>query len=59
MVLLTLCFTSLRLDVLQMYDDTDQASSAMTDIDPFWDMRSNSERDKLDPFRDRDQFWRK
>jgi hypothetical protein len=42
-----------------MYDDTDQASSAMTDIDPFWDMRSNSERDKLDPFRDRDQFWRK
>jgi hypothetical protein len=44
---------------LQMIDDTDQASSAMTDIDPFWDMRSNSELDKRDPFRDRDQFWRK
>lgn len=43
----------------QMYDDMDQASSAMTDIDPFWDMRSSSERDKLDPFRERDQFWRK
>ncbi|WIA18005.1 hypothetical protein OEZ85_009492 [Tetradesmus obliquus] len=43
----------------EMYDDTDQASSAMTDIDPFWDVRSNSERNKLDPFRDRDQFWRK
>ncbi|KAF6262994.1 kinase-like domain-containing protein [Scenedesmus sp. NREL 46B-D3] len=43
----------------EMYDDMDQASSAMTDIDPFWDMRSSSERDKLDPFRERDQFWRK
>lgn len=30
----------------------------MTDIDPYWDFRSE-EKDKLDPFRERDQFWRR
>jgi hypothetical protein len=46
--------------LLQVYDDQDQVSSAMSDIDPFWNMRgSTTERDRSDPFRDRDQFWRK
>lgn len=39
----------------QMYDDNDQVSSGMRDIDPFYDMNS----DRRDPFRDRDQFWRR
>jgi len=46
-------------ELLQVYDDQDQVSSAMSDIDPFWNMRGSTDRDRLDPFKDKDQFWRK
>jgi hypothetical protein len=38
-----------------MYDDTDPTRSGMNDIDPFFDP---TER-RNDPFRDRDDFYRK
>eukprot|EP00775_Hariotina_reticulata_P004132 gene4130-4379_t len=46
-------------DQPEVYDDQDQASSALSDIDPFWNMRGSAERDRLDPFKDSDQFWKK
>jgi hypothetical protein len=39
---------------LQMYDDTDAAS--LSDVDPFFDRNRGGAND---PFRDRDQFWRR
>lgn len=43
---------------VQMYDDTDPTRSAFTDIDPFFDP-TDRRRGGGDPFRDRDQFWRR
>lgn len=53
------CSHAAALVAMQMIDNSDVGSSAMSDIDPYWDLRSSEEKDRLDPFRDRDQFWRK